>query len=113
LRGKVTAAVGNTPQNAASKNDAFHFASPIALTSPFPFRLSGFFFHPRRLVRGTAESTLGKNLTYFHHSSASRMYLAVIIAGGHAFFACFACHLGFTSFSAQFANLILSVVFFG
>jgi hypothetical protein len=36
------------------------------------------------------------------------MLLTVITAAGHTFFACFSCHLGFTSFPAQFANLMAS-----
>jgi hypothetical protein len=40
------------------------------------------------------------------------MCLAAVLAGRHAFFACFSCHLGFTSFLAQFAQLMVFVVFF-
>jgi len=78
--------------------------STIARTTAFLFRLSRFFFHPHRIVdSGATETTLGKNITYLNHYSASGMHLAVILAGGRAFLACFACHLGVTSFSAQFA----------
>jgi hypothetical protein len=61
---------------------------------------------------GAAEIALGKGLTYLNRYNFGRMLLAVIAAGGHAFFACFSCHLGFTSFPAQFAYLMVFVVFF-
>ena len=96
-----------------AKTIDFILLSPIALTTAFPVRLSRRVFHPRRLVSGAAESTLGKNLIYLHHSSASRMCLAVILAGRHAFFACFACHLGSPPSLRSSRNLIISVVFFG
>jgi hypothetical protein len=88
--------------------------SPIARTTAFPFRSSGFLFHPHRIVRsGVAESARGKNRTYLNRYSASRMCLAVILAGGHAFLACFACHLGSPPSLRSSRNLMVSVVFFG
>jgi hypothetical protein len=101
---KVTAAVGSRPQNPLAKTIHFILLSPIARTTLFPFRLSRLFFHPHCIVgSGATESALGKNITYLNQYSTSWVCLAVILAGGHAFLACFACHLGFTSFSAQFA----------
>jgi len=84
-----------TAQYPPLKNDRFIFVFPIARTTASPFRSSGFLFRPDRIVRsGATESALGKNLTYLNQYSASRMCLAVILAGGFAFLACFACHLG-------------------
>jgi hypothetical protein len=80
---------------------------------PFAFLSSRFLFHPRRLVTsGAAETAQRKTLTYLNSYNTGRMCLAVILAGRHAFFACFSCHLGFTSFLAQFAQLMVFVVFF-
>jgi hypothetical protein len=44
-----------------------------------------FFAHTVSCAGGAAESALGKNLTYLNRYSASRMCLAMILAGGHAF----------------------------
>ena len=97
-----------------SKNDRFIFVFPIARTTASPLRSSGFFFHPHRIVgSGATESALGKNLTYLNQYSASRMCLAVILAGGFAFLACFACHLGSPPSLRSSRNLMVSVVFFG
>ena len=62
----------------------------------FAFRSSSFFFHPRRIVSRSADGRIahGKNLTYLNRYNVGPMYLAVILAAGHAFFACFSCHLG-------------------
>jgi hypothetical protein len=71
---------------------------------PFAFLSSRLLFHPRRLVISAAETAHGKNLIYLNSYNTGRMCLALILAGRHAFFACFCCHLGFTSFLAQFAQ---------
>ena len=62
---------------------------------PFALRSSRrCLLHPRRIVRsGVSESALGKNLTYLKRFNIARMRLAVIAAGGRAFFACFSCCL--------------------
>ena len=70
---------------------------------PFALRSSRrVLFHPRRIVSRPADGriALGKNLTYLKRFNIARMCLAVIAAGGRAFFACFSCHLDFTSFLA-------------
>jgi hypothetical protein len=97
-----------------AKTIHFILLSPIARTTAFPFRLSRLFFHPHCIVgSGAAESALGKNLTYLNQYSASWMCLAVILAGGHAFFACFGCHLGSPPSLRSSRNLMVFVVFFG
>jgi hypothetical protein len=95
------------------KNHRFIVLSPIDHTTVFPFRLSRFGFHPHRIVdSGATETALGKNLTYLNRYSASLMCLAVILAGGHAFIACFGCHLGSPPSLRSSRNLMVSVVFF-
>jgi len=95
------------------KNHRFIVHLPIASTTGFSFRLSRFGFHPHRIVdSGATETALGKNLTYLNRYSASLMCLAVILAGGHAFFACFGCHLGSPPSLRGSRNLMVSVVFF-
>jgi hypothetical protein len=55
-----------------------------------------FVFHPRRSVSRPAHRRIavGKSFTLLNRYFAARMCMAVILAAGHAFFACFSCHLG-------------------
>ena len=101
---KVTAAIGSTPQNAPSKNDSFHFAFANRSHDPISVPIKSLLVSPT-LYRGKRRhrNYTGKNLTHLNRYSASWVCLAVILAGFDAFLACFACHLGFTSFSARFA----------
>jgi hypothetical protein len=91
---KVTAAIGNRLQNALARTIHFILLSLIARTTPFSLQLSRCLLHPHRIVgSGATETALGKNITDLNRYSATRMCLALILAGGHNFLACFACHL--------------------
>jgi hypothetical protein len=81
---------------------------------PFAFRSSRLVFHPRRIVSSsTAEIALGENLTLLNRYVLGRIMLAVIIAAGHTFFACFSFHLGSPHFLRSSRTSRHLVVFWG
>jgi hypothetical protein len=98
-RNRFGASVAEVMADLGKKSDqgqTLTVTAPKDNAVPLLFRSSRFGFHPRRSVSRPADGriALGKDFTYLNRYNVGRMCLAVILAAGHAFFACFSCHLG-------------------